>query len=186
MRWASGDGVSPSAVRSGGVWQAVARRGPASHGAAWFGLRWQHGGPTGLPCRLHWWTGCGSTRHGGAWRVECWPGVARRGKGHRRWHGGLRPSLPPSQRVDGARPGLPRQGVVRFGTARSALARAADSSTELLRRLPAALFRGQTRRGLAWRAWDGRGCIWQGAVSRGEGRLRRQGEAGQPAFSCSP
>jgi hypothetical protein len=96
----------------------------------------------------------------GVWRGEAWPGEARRGKagqgvGHRRWHGGLRLSLPPSQgwtwRSSAGR-GWEGKDMARRGTAW-----AADSSTEPLRRFPAALIRGQF-----WRGSIGQSRVWRG------------------------
>jgi hypothetical protein len=52
--------------------------------------------------------GPSSARHGGARCCQARQGGARRGMGHRRWHGGLRPSLPPSQ-------GWMRHGAARYG-----------------------------------------------------------------------
>jgi len=58
------------------------------------------------------------------------PGVAWPGKGHRRWHGGLRPSLPPSQGwtwFGAARRGAVRRGKARRGLVRHGLQTAARS-----------------------------------------------------------
>lgn len=167
MCWASGNGVSPSRAGFG-----LAMPGEARRGEVWFGGAWQ-------------------------------------GKGHRRWHGGLRPSLPPSQgwiclgtaglgmvrrggawaaghvtaraadgstggfgshccslrRADAAGPGAAWPGVAWMGRAGLGAARAADSSTELLWRLPAALIRGQTRQDQAWHA-----AVRHGSAGHGSAR----------------
>jgi hypothetical protein len=78
MRWAS-SGVSPSAT-----WLGSARRDPARQctlrpGGVRQGLRWQHGGPTGLPCRLHWWTRCGDAGQSAARRGMAGSGDAIQG-----------------------------------------------------------------------------------------------------------
>jgi len=173
MRWASGDGVSPSVVgpdpaRRGVASRGRAGRGGARRGEARQGLRRQHGGPTGLPCRLHWWM-----RRGPAWRGCVGQATERRGvvrQGSQTVARSFFQRLPATlSRVDGARSGRPRQGVVSFGTAGSALARAADSSTELLRRLPAALLGGQMWQGTAWRRQSWSGADWPAWARRGKG-----------------
>jgi hypothetical protein len=273
MSWASGDGVSPSRVGLGRIGQVAAGLGKLWFGAARHGLRWQHGGLSGLPCRLHWWTRHGQARHGTARHDVAGSDWAGRGMGCRQQHWGLRlPLLLSSegrrglvrtglawhgeaglrkarrgkgcdgstegfrafpaafigghgmarhgmarhgttwlgrtglgeawaadsstggfgshccshQRADGAWSGLDWHGTARRGCARQGAARAAESSTELLWKFPAALFRGQTWHPGA-RLGDARpGMVGSGLAGQGEGRQRRQGEAGQPAFSCSP
>ena len=80
MYWASGNGVRPSLDWLAWARRGWARQGAARPGSAGHGLRWQHGGPTGLPCRLHWRSGTtrrGSARHGwprpgSAWQGRVW------------------------------------------------------------------------------------------------------------------
>ena len=84
MCWASGDGVSPSRAGSGLVWQGQARHGEAWRGSfrpgtVLHGLRWQHGEPSGFPCRLHWWTRRGKARRGAARHGEARSGEAEHG-----------------------------------------------------------------------------------------------------------
>jgi hypothetical protein len=76
MRWASGDGVSPSVVwqgraRPGETWSGRVQRGAARRGKA----RVADGGTEGfgLSCHPHK-GGCSAVEHGAAWRGE-----ARRG-----------------------------------------------------------------------------------------------------------
>jgi hypothetical protein len=176
MRWASGDGVSPSAERSrragpgSACYGAVGRSG-VGRGVDWQGLRWQHGGPTGLPCRLHWWTGLGWAQRCTAGPGDARLGLAGRGgasegKGHRRWHGGF--GLPATLTKGGrGTVGRGRRAWARHVWVRRGAARAADSSTEPLRGFPAALFGGQTRQGsarhvAARRAWERHGVALSG------------------------
>jgi hypothetical protein len=123
MRWASGNGVSPSAERQG--W---ARFGLARLGVAWRGMARQ-GSQT----------------------------VARRAS-----------AFPATlTRVDLPWQGVARLGLAGCGTAWHGAVRAADGSTEPLRRFPAALFGGQTRRGSARFGALGRGTAWRGQARQG-------------------
>jgi hypothetical protein len=141
MRWASGDGVSPSKARS-------RRTGP---GSVRYGAVGRSGAGRGKGCD-------GSTEGLRAFpaafiggQATLWLGVARRGAARcgaarrdlaRVTDGGTEApaSLPPSQGVGKARRSGVRCGGASPCEAWPGLARVADSSKELLRRLPAALF----------------------------------------------
>ena len=109
MHWASSQGVSPSAARSGRARQGRVRYGLVGRGLA----RATDGGTEGssLPAILTDGRWPGEARHGVA-RL----GLAWHGKGHRRWHRDLRGSLPSS--TDGRRSGTAGHGAVRQGSAR--------------------------------------------------------------------
>jgi hypothetical protein len=166
MCWASGNGVSPSAAWLGRAWRGMVRLG-----AAWLGAAWVTDGGTegfGLPCHPHK-GGCGQVRRGMAGRRVAWRGTERPGKGCRQQHWGLR--LPLLLSTEGRR-GRTRQGRTRrcrvgLDWAGLGAARAADSSTELLRRFPAALIRGQTRHGAVRRGWAHHGVVWCGKAQHG-------------------
>ena len=192
MRWASGDGVSPSKARSRRTGPGSARYGAVGRSGAGRG-KGCDGSTEGLrafPAAFI--GGQGEARTGEAMHGWAKSGLVRcamAGQGSQTVARRLRPPCHPHKgwiAQVAARCREVRRGQVRHGAVRPDLARVADSSKELLRGLPAALFGGQIWRGLAWQAWDGRGRVWQCAASRGMGRQRRQGEAGQPAFSCAP
>ena len=172
MCWASGNGVSPSAAGRGEVWRGSAGLGWAWHGDARQGLRWQHGGLTGLPCRLHW-----RTRRGSAWRGCTGQATERRGMARQGSQTvARRASAFPATltRVDTVWLGHAGRGRARRGRAWRCLvlpgwAWAADSSTELFRRLPAALIRGQTRQDQAWHAAVRHGLAGHGSARPGMG-----------------
>jgi hypothetical protein len=199
--------------QQGGVWPGQAGRGAARRDLVWrgvarHGLRWQHGGLTGFPCRLHWRTRrgaacCGTARHGSAGqssarvtdggtegfgfpchphkggRGRSWHGTPqfgrarlgrpRRGKGCRKQHWGLR--LPLLLSLEGrrarTRQGRTRRCGVGPDWAGLGAARAADGSTELLRRFPAALIRGQTWHDAVRRGWAYHGVAWCGKAQHG-------------------
>jgi hypothetical protein len=121
MRWAS-SGVSPSAT-----WLGSARRDPARQctlrpGGVRQGLRWQHGGPTGLPCRLHWWIGRSQEWRGDAWQGEVGFGEVCHGWARVTDGGTEAPaSLPPSQGWTCY--GAQRHGGVGCGAVRSSKSR---------------------------------------------------------------
>jgi hypothetical protein len=176
MCWASGDGVSPSvawpdATGRGEIRRDAAGLGWAWHGDARHGLRWQHGEPSGFPCRLHWWTWQGPDGSSRAASGGAWPGPVRHGKSHRRWHGELRLSLPLSQ--GWTRQGSARRGTAGFGMARHGMAGHGLQTAALGASAPtAALFGGQTRQGLARhgavrRAWARHGVAWTGKARQG-------------------
>ena len=99
MCWASARCKS----QRGGIWRGMAwlftvEHGGVRTGRAGQGQRWQHGGPTGLPCRLHWWTGRGQDWRGDAWLGEVGFGEVRHGWARVTDGGTEAPaSLPPSR-----------------------------------------------------------------------------------------
>jgi hypothetical protein len=155
MCWASSNGVSPSSTWRGVAGCGMVRLGTPGHGPAWVAMAARRAYGPSLPPSLADVARRGAARPGMAVR-----GADGHGMGHRRWHGGLRPSLPPSQGWTWF--GVARRGEARRGMAWRGAAWAADSSTELLRRLPAALIRGQF-----WRGEAGRGWLRTGEAGRG-------------------
>jgi hypothetical protein len=159
----SAEGFNPPRRPLGWTWQGAARSGPARSGGVRLGMprrgRLRHGltisalSPSGLSA--------------GFFGIQIWLGMLRRAKARsgkaaqtparhvpaRVTDGGTEGSIPPCHPHKGGlgKAGLAtaRRGQVRYGLAGHGLAGAADGSTELLRRLPAALYRGQT--GLARR-----------------------------------
>ena len=132
MCWASGNGISPSAARPGTprrgeAWYGEVWRGEMRLGLARHGLRWQHGGLTGLPCRLHWWIGRDLACRGLVWLGPAWSGGA--------WvtDGGTESFGFPCHPHKGGRgrawPGAAWHGRAGSGTVGRGRARAADSST---------------------------------------------------------
>jgi hypothetical protein len=160
MCWAS-SGVSPSAT-----WLGSARRDPARQctlrpGGVRQGLRWQHGGPTGLPCRLHWWIGRGDAGLNAARRDMAGSGDAMQGS-----QTVARRLRPPCHPHKGGQH-MAFLGAVRLGEVRSGKASPGKgcrqqhgASTEAPccslwrahRPRPGDAKRGEVGRGLAWRA----------------------------------
>jgi hypothetical protein len=165
MRWASGDGVSPRRAR-----RRVAGRGGAGRGMVMRG-KGCDGSTEGLrafPAAFI--GGRGVARRASVWHGSVGRGGVRHGKGYRRWHGGF--GLPATlTRGGSAMEGLgpARQGRLWPDSAWPGMARAADSSTELLRGLPAALFGGQIGRGLAMQSVARWGEAWRGELWLGKG-----------------
>ena len=160
-------------------------QGQVQRGTARQGLRWQHGGLSGLPCRLHWWT-----RLGGAWSGKASCGMARRG-GTRQGSQTVarRASAFPAtlKKVDAdrlGRFGLGRvwrglveawQGPPDQGLQTAALGASAPT---------AALFGGQTRLGSAPLGVVRQGWSRHGRARRGMG-CRRQHGASSEVPCCS-
>jgi hypothetical protein len=165
MSWAS-FGVSPSEASRGMDWRCEACTGMDGRGTPRHGLRWQHGGPSGSPCRLHWWTRYGTARHAGAWRVEYWPGAARHGL----QTAARRASALPAALLGGlgkARQARVWQGAAGCGAVRPGGPWAADGGTEGFG-LPCHPHKGgRARPGTAGRGSVGLGAAWQGSVRQG-------------------
>jgi hypothetical protein len=183
MCWASGDGVSPSRAGSGLVWQGQARHGEAWRGSfrpgtVLHGLRWQHGEPSGFPCRLHWWTRHGEARSGEARRGKVRRGPARVTDGGTESFGF--PCHPHKVGRGRARLGGARRGLARLGTAGQGLQTAALGASAPT----AALFGGQTGLGSAPLGVVRQGWSRHGRARRGMG-CRQQHGASSEVPCCS-
>jgi hypothetical protein len=147
MCWAS-SGVSPSAAEFGTARQVALGLGPAWSGQAWAAMAARRACEPSLPPSLVVKAGLGGAVHGMARRCTVRSVRAERGEprqGSRTVARRLRPPCHPHKGWQAtARRSWARFGWPRRGEAGQRTARAADSSTELPRRLPAALFGGQT------------------------------------------
>lgn len=77
MRWASGNGVSPSAARHGAAGPALVMPGDAGMGAAWRGMGCDGSTEGLLAFPAAFIGGQGKAGSGKAWRGEAWQGTAR-------------------------------------------------------------------------------------------------------------
>jgi hypothetical protein len=148
------------------------------------GLRWQHGGPTGLPCRLHW-----RMRRGEAWLGQAGRCQARQGWA---WCGPqtvarrLRPPCHPHK--GWARPGA--AGYVVAGRAHARHGRAWQGLQTAARSFcgGSLLLSFEGRRGTLGRGWAMLGQAWRGRDWRGKARAASGGKArrGNPPFPVLP